>query len=106
MTHHATAGRIAEAGHVRTLIIDYRLAPEHPFPAALEDAVTAYDWLMKKGYEKIIIAADSAGGGLALSTVVALREKKMTLPSALVCMSPLVEVEGLGESLKTNTTRG
>jgi len=69
-SHRATAGQIAEAGNIRTLIIDYRRPPEHPFPAALQDALTAYDWLRKNGYERIMIAGDSAGGGLALATVI------------------------------------
>lgn len=105
VSHRAIAGRIAEAGNVRTLIIDYRLAPEHPFPAALEDSIFAYEWLVKNGYQKIILVADSAGGGLALSTVVSLREKQLPMPLAVVCMSPLVEVEGVGKSLKTNAKR-
>lgn len=65
-SHRATAGQLAEAGKIHTLIIDYRRPPENPFPAALEDALTAYDWLRKNGYERIIIAGDSAGGGLRL----------------------------------------
>ncbi len=101
-SHRATAGQIAEAAKIRTLIIGYRLAPEYPFPAALEDVLIAYDWLRKNGYEKIIIAGDSAGGGLALATVISLRDNQTPMPLLVMCISPLVDPEATGESVLTN----
>ncbi|MHB8384738.1 MAG: alpha/beta hydrolase fold domain-containing protein, partial [Candidatus Binataceae bacterium] len=67
-THRAMVARIARASNARALLIDYRLAPEHPFPAAVDDAVAAYRWLVGQGCKpgRIVIAGDSAGGGLAL----------------------------------------
>ncbi len=104
-SHRAIVGRIAEAGNIRALLIEYRLAPEHPFPAAIQDVLLAYDWLRKNGSEKIVIVADSAGGGLALSTVTSLRDKQLPMPVLVVCMSPLIDVEGTGESVIANAKR-
>lgn len=104
-SHRATAGQIAEAGNIRVLIIEYRLAPEHPFPAALQDALSAYDWLQKNGCEKIILIGDSAGAGLALSTATFLRDKRVSMPMLVICMSPWVDLEGTGESITTNSGR-
>lgn len=104
-SHRAAAAQLAEAGNIRTLIIDYRRPPEHPFPAALEDALTAYDWLRKNGYERIIIIGDSAGGGLALSTVISLRDNQAAMPLQVICLSPLIDVECTGESAITNARR-
>jgi len=101
-SYRSTAGQIAEAGKIRTLLIEYRLAPEHPFPAALEDALLAYKWLQKNGYKKIIIAGDSAGGGLALATVSSLRSKQDSMPELVICISPWLDVEPSGESMLTN----
>jgi acetyl esterase/lipase len=99
-THRELASRIARATRARALVIDYRLAPEHPFPAAVEDAVAAYRWLLSIGIapERIAIAGDSAGGGLTLATLLALRDAKLPLPAAGVCMSPWVDLEGTGPS--------
>ena len=104
-SHRATAGQLAEAGKIHTLIIEYRRPPEHPFPAALQDAKTAYAWLRKNGYEKIIIAGDSAGGGLALSTVVSLRDDQAPMPVLVICLSPVTDVECTGDSALTNAKR-
>ncbi|HNE04288.1 MAG TPA: alpha/beta hydrolase [Anaerolineales bacterium] len=104
-SHRATAGQIAEAGKIRTLIIEYRLAPEYPFPAALEDSLIAYKWLRKNGYEKIIIVGDSAGAGLALSTVISLRDNQISMPMQVICLSPWLDLEGTGESVITNSGR-
>jgi epsilon-lactone hydrolase len=101
-SYRATAGQIAEAGKIRTLLIEYRLAPENPFPAALQDALLAYEWLQRNGYEKIIIAGDSAGAGLALSTVISLRGKQASMPALVICISPWLDVEPTGESMITN----
>ena len=104
-SHRAIVGRIAEAGNIRALLIEYRLAPEHPFPAAIQDALLAYNWLRKNGYEKIVIVADSAGGGLALSTVISMRDNQLPMPLLVICMSPLIDVEGTGESVIANAKR-
>lgn len=87
------------------LSVDYRVAPEHPFPAALEDAVAGYRWLLEeKGYEpeKIVIAGDSAGGGLALSLVMYLKDQGIPLPGGIITMSPWTDVTLSGESYEGN----
>lgn len=87
------------------LTIDYRVAPEHPYPAALEDAVFAYRWLVEeKRYrpEQIIIAGDSAGGGLTLALTLYLRDHGMALPAGLLLMSPWADLTCSGESYDTN----
>ncbi len=104
-SHRAIVGRIAEASNARTLLIEYRLAPEYPFPAAIEDALLAYKWLSENGYKKIIVASDSAGGNLALSLVTSLQDIEVQKPYLVVCMSPLIDVEGTGESVITNAKR-
>jgi monoterpene epsilon-lactone hydrolase len=104
-SHGATVGRIAEAGNIRTLLIEYRLAPEFPYPAALQDAVLAYRWLRQAGYQRIVVGADSAGCALALVTVMSLREEKQPLPAQLVLISPLIDLGATGESVKTNARR-
>ncbi len=87
------------------LTVDYRVAPEHPYPAALEDALEAYQWLLhEKHYEpnKVIIAGDSAGGGLALALVLYLRDHGLPLPAGLVVMSPWTDLTCSGESHVSN----
>jgi monoterpene epsilon-lactone hydrolase len=93
-THRHLAGRIALASQARMLVIAYRLAPEHPFPAALEDALIAWDWLLTQGIspQELVIAGDSAGGGLSLATALRLREKRQRQPAALVLLSPWVNL--------------
>ena len=88
---------------MRALGIEYRLAPENPFPAAVDDAVAAYRWLLSAGLEpgRIVIVGDSAGGGQAIATLVALRDAGEPLPAAAVPVSPWVDLEGLGESMTT-----
>ena len=86
------------------LSVDYRVAPEHPFPAALEDAAAGYRWLLEeKGYEpeKIVIAGDSAGGGLALSLVLYLKDQGLPLPGGIITMSPWADVTLSGESYES-----
>ena len=96
----AQAGR--EAG-ARTLALGYRLAPEHPFPAALEDALTGYRYLLSQGFEprNIVIAGESAGGGLAVATLVALRDDGTPLPAAIWCSSPWIDLEMSGTTMTT-----
>ena len=83
-THRAMVSRIARASNARALAIDYRLAPEHPFPAAVEDATAAYRWLLAQGYKpgKIVIAGDSAGGGLTIVLLLA------------TCVTALIDIAG------------
>ena len=102
-THRGLAGRLSQAAAARVLLLDYRLAPEHPFPAAVDDATAAYRWLLAQGVEpaRLVIAGDSAGGGLTIATLVALRDAGVPLPAAAVCQSPWIDLEGLGESVTT-----
>lgn len=93
-SHWELAGRLARAARARCLMIDYRLAPEHPYPAALNDAVASWDWLLNEGYysANMVIAGDSAGGGLAVATSLKLRELGWPQPAGLYCMSPFTDL--------------
>jgi acetyl esterase/lipase len=87
----------------RVLLIEYRLAPEHPFPAAIEDVSKAYQWLLASGIapEQIVIGGDSAGGGLALAALLWLRDREVVLPGAVVLISPWLDLALTGPSLYT-----
>src|SRR5215831_14436147 len=100
-THRELVSRLSRAAGVRALAPDYRLAPENPFPAAVNDATAAYRWLLSQGAkpERTVIAGDSAGGGLALAALVAIRDAKLPLPGAGVCLSPWTDMEGVGASM-------
>jgi len=102
-THREMISRLSRAAGARALAIDYRLAPENPFPAAVEDSTAAYRWLLSTGADpaRLVIAGDSAGGGLTVATFVALRDGGEPLPAAAVCLSPWVDLECLGESMTT-----
>jgi acetyl esterase/lipase len=102
-THRDMVGRIADASGARALLLDYRLAPEHPFPAAVDDAVAAYRGLLGTGAkpENIVFAGDSAGGGLTVAALVALKQQGLPLPAAGICLSPWVDLTFSGESMKT-----
>jgi len=92
-THRAFLGRLALACGCKVLNIDYRLAPENPFPAALDDVFAAYNYLMKTFPErKIVFAGDSAGGGLSIALAMKLRDEKIALPAACVLMAPWVDL--------------
>jgi epsilon-lactone hydrolase len=95
---------VALATQVRTFALDYRLAPEHPFPAQLEDAQAAYHWLLSSGIasNRIVIAGDSAGGNLALALLLALRDAQQPLPVLAVCLSPWTDMESSSTSLNEN----
>ncbi len=105
-THRDLAGRLSRAAAARVLLIDYRLAPEHPYPAAVEDATAAYRWLLRHGATpaSTVIAGDSAGGGLTVAALVALREAGEALPAAGVCISPWIDLEGIGASMTTRAS--
>jgi acetyl esterase/lipase len=94
---------IAATADVGVLGIDYRLAPEHHCPAAIEDALAAYLWLLERGHapERIAIAGDSAGGGLAVATIVAARDRAHPLPGCCVLLSPWVDLT-LGGSVQAD----
>jgi acetyl esterase/lipase len=99
-SHRDLGKRIAFAACARVLLPDYRLAPEHLFPAAVDDAVACYRWLLATGArpERIAIAGDSAGAGLALALLVSLRDAGAPLPACAVLLSPFADLECSGES--------
>ena len=106
--YYVFAGLYNEVSHgCNVLTPDYRVAPEHPYPAALEDAVASYQWLLDKGYygEQIIVAGDSAGGGLAMALCMYLKDHHMPMPGGVVAMSPWTDLTASGESYETNYER-
>ena len=102
-SHRHLAAAIARAAGTAALLLDYRLAPEHPFPAALDDAVAAYRWLLGRGIapERVVLAGDSAGGGLTVAALIALRERGLPRPAGGVCISPWVDLTCSGASYET-----
>lgn len=101
--HRGFVSKFAKNTGVTNLIYEYRLAPENPFPAALEDSVKIYQWILSSGFkpENIIIAGESAGGGLCLAILLALKERNITLPVAAVAISPWTDLTCSGDSYKT-----
>lgn len=99
-THRPLVARLTLASRTPALSICYRLAPEHPFPAALEDCLAAYRWLLAKGFSpgSIVIGGDSAGGNLTLTTMLALRDAGDPLPAAGFCLSPVTDMTAQGGS--------
>jgi acetyl esterase/lipase len=99
-SHRDLIGRIAQASGCRVLAIDYRLAPEHRFPAPLEDALAAYHWMRGQGFapQDIALAGDSAGGNLVLAALLGLRERAHPLPAAAALMSPWTDLTASGAS--------
>ena len=102
-SHRSMVSNIAIASKARALLLDYRLAPEHPHPAAVEDAVAAYKWLLdgRADPKHIAVAGDSAGGGLAVALLLALRDANIPMPAACVCLSPWTDLAFTGETWKS-----
>ena len=103
--YYSMAVWYSEAGNgIPVLSPDYRVAPEDPYPAALEDAIASYQWLLDRGFsgDKIILAGDSAGGGLAMALTMYLRDRGLPLPRGIVAMSPWTDVTASGESYELN----
>ena len=92
--HIEMVAYIAQQMGMRVLMVDYRLAPQHPFPAGLDDCVSAYRWLLKQGISagNIVIAGDSAGGNFTITTLMKLRDEGDPLPSASACLSPVIDL--------------
>lgn len=105
--HRIHVSKFVKGTNIRALLYEYRLAPEHTFPAALDDSVKAYRWLLDQGISssKIVFAGDSAGGGLCLATLLALRDQSLPLPSAAVVLSPWTDLKCAGESYRSNARK-
>ena len=103
-THRELAAHISMTSGAKVLLPDYRLAPEHPFPSALEDATSAYRWLLDTGLtgRNISIAGDSAGGALSIATSISLRDTGEPSPASIACISPWTDLEMSGNSIKTH----
>lgn len=101
--HRTLVAKVAQTSGIAVLMFDHRLAPEHPFPAALEDALTAYRWILEQGTtpENIVIMGESAGGGLCLATLLAVRDQGLPLPAGAVALSPWTDLKLTGDSYRT-----
>jgi epsilon-lactone hydrolase len=99
-SYRAYGSQLARACSVRVVLVDYRLAPEHPFPAAVDDALTAYTWLLddRDSTGRIVIGGDSAGGGLAAALALRARDEGMPLPAGVVCLSPWADLTNSASS--------
>jgi acetyl esterase/lipase len=104
VTHRPITAAFAQHGF-RVFAPEYRMAPEHLFPAAVEDAVAVYRGLREQGISKIVVSGDSAGGGLALAMLISLRDAGEELPAGVVLFSPWTDLAATGESLRTNDER-
>jgi len=106
-THQDLVGRIARAGAARALLLEYRLAPEHRFPAPVEDALRAYRALTNDGQDprRLVVVGDSAGGGLAIALLIALRDAGEVLPAGAAVLSPWTDLAATARSLATHRDR-
>lgn len=102
--HRMHVAKFVKESGVGALLFEYRLAPEHPYPAAMEDTLKAYKWLLNQGISSsnVVIMGDSAGGGLALAVLLALRDEGIPMPSAAVALSPWTDLKCTGDSYRTN----
>ena len=102
--HGALLARICRESHARGLMVSYRLAPEHLYPAALDDCMAAYRWLLERGFEasRIVVAGDSAGGNLTLALLLRARDEGLPLPAGAVALSPVTDLTFSGDSLRRN----
>lgn len=102
-THRSLAGEVSRAAQAAVLLLDYRLAPEAPFPAAVEDGVASFRWLLDQGFvpRALAIAGDSAGGGLTVATLVSARDQGLPMPGAAVCISPWADLTCSNESYQS-----
>lgn len=106
-THRKLVGHLAKAAGMNALIVDYRLAPEHPYPAPIHDGVAAYRHLLDRGFsaERIALSGDSAGGNLAVATAIMLRDGGDPLPAAIACFSPWFDLALTGNSFRENAEK-
>lgn len=106
-SHRPHVYKFVKGSGVNALVFDYRLAPEHPFPAALDDAIMAYRYLWDQGFEpqNIVFAGDSAGAGLCLAALLAIKDKGLELPAAAAVLSPWTDLARTGESYVTNVEK-
>jgi acetyl esterase/lipase len=106
-THRPITATLARLTKFPVFSVEYRLAPEHRFPAALDDVFNAYQWLLRQNVSpsRIALAGDSAGGGLVLSLLLRLSDARLPLPACAVCFSAWADLKGTGESFRTNATR-
>ena len=105
-SHRHLVANLSEETGLQGLLVDYRLAPEDPFPAAVEDAISVYAALLTHGFEaeEIVVAGDSAGGGLVIAMMLAIRDANLPLPAAGICLSPWNDLTGTAKSLETNAS--
>ncbi|EJC73000.1 alpha/beta hydrolase [Rhizobium hidalgonense] len=103
-THSLLAGSLAKAASSDVLLIEYRLMPEYTYPAQINDALTAYRWLLDNGYrsENVIVAGDGAGGNIAIETVLRQMKAAKPLPAAVVALSPITDLAATGGSMTAN----
>ncbi len=106
-THRMHVAKFAKGARLRSLVFDYRLAPEYPFPAGLEDCLDVYGWLLQQGIKShdIIVGGESAGATLTLSLLLALKEKGMNLPKAAFSISPVTDLRCLADSFRYNAKK-
>ncbi len=105
LSYRSFTTQLAYRAGMRVFVPDYRLAPENPFPAAVDDALATYRWLLDQGLESanIVLAGDSAGGGLSLALVHALKQHQLPLPAAVITLSPYADLLATGESLDSQS---
>ncbi|MEO5840723.1 MAG: alpha/beta hydrolase [Acidimicrobiales bacterium] len=106
LAYRAYCSNFAARAGVRVLNVDYRLAPENPFPAAVEDAISAYRWALANGTpaSRIVIAGDSAGGGLTAAALLAIRDRGLDTPAGAICLSPWVDLTNTNETYTTRSS--